>query len=962
MGQVCLLGRPPASETVLNHGDWFDIAMNYKRRPDMPNANNFHAVAIRGILDETRLRSAVDDLQARHPRMRARFYMNPLTDTTYLLETQEKIPLLVRDGTYSTINIDLEQALMRPIYPNRGPFCHVTYVRHQAEGTGLLVFCNNHGVGDGRCCEVVLSQLLKLYDGQEVPFFRNARGMFQLVGSSARAEKLEAWRRVEAEMAPINTDSVVETLVEPLHPSYAPKFEGVCLELLTFEPEEAQQLLTLCRREGTTVTGAIAAATQYAILAEMLLRGRTTELVGMGIDMNLRGRKLGPEFDQECGNFVVASKLRVPFEDDFWSAARKFTDMIKRIVDEDCSFEGMLSDYGDFLSMESLMMMQDLSNAALAAMEGSLEHCNFSSLGVLKHYGKYGEFEVLENFTASNIGFGSCKVNLCTSGASGRLTVTVMVAKNVVPHARQAACQLRDCVGRTVRGLMAPADSEDLSTTLRECSVAAQGMKEAAAARVAKIQGMKQGKLANREGHIFLGDASGNSSCITHVWVAVSTVCTVLATGVLAGWPLVQPTLREAGVFNYACEPQQHVCSAQDDALSLLYEISMYVTLILFMVCGTWFDFVGPRLSSVIGALASSISLFGIGVACALDAKTYPWSQWASMYFFCIMADMGGFLASMSLMGWLWHYPMSQTFLIGLSNGTAQSAAAMGTIVPALVARGVGVSTSFMLLATSAALAAIGLHFSTPSQADFYEQAARVLNVRVDSITAGKPSWYALKHQMKSLWSILFVFPLLNFLVYFAIGFGTVGYMRWMSSWSEKYQQWFDQDEVESLSVLFATAVPLGGVVLNPLSGIVMDRVGLARYTVIIIVATAGMAVAEPIRDFASQQLFMCLFAVYIGTIQNIPGKWPVHFVPPHLFGASFGSMSAFSGVFGMAVITPMSALGLDGDGPTSAMLGTCSLLLGAAGALLLLRGVPKTPPRNRYDTAARCMGGSKRI
>jgi len=583
-------------------------------------------------------------------------------------------------------------------------------------------------------------------------------------------------------------------------------------------------------------------------------------------------------------------------------------------------------------------------------------------LGELKNFGKYRDFEVLENFTASNIGFLSCKVNLCTSGSSGRLSVTVMVAKNVVPHARQLACHLRDRVGRTLRSLMMPADCREAKTILHECQAASQGMKDAAAKRVSKIQSLKTSKHLSQDGALFLGDIRGNHNCITHISIVVSTICTVLATGVLAGWPLVQPVLRQEGVFNYVCMAQQLRCDAQDDALATLYQISMYITLVVFMFCGMMFDFMGPKLSSVCGALASSISLCGIAAAVALDGKTYPWTQWALMYLCCIMADTGGFVASMSVNGWLWHYPKSQTFLIGLSNGTAQGAAAMGLIVPALVARGIGASASFMLLAMTAALAAVGLHFFTPSQAEFYEQAARVLNVRVDSITAGSPRWYALKYQVKSLWAILLIFPVLNSSVYAAIGFGTVGYMRWMSSWGEKYQLWFDDEEVQSLKILFATVVPLGGIILNPLSGIIMDQVGLARYTVVIVIATGGMALAEPIRDFASQQTFIWLFAVYIGTNQNIMGKWPIHFVPPHLFGTAFGSMSAVGGIFGIVLMLPLSALGLYGDGTTSAMLATCSALLGAVGTWLLLRGVPKTPPKNKYDSAARCMGHPKTV
>jgi len=949
-------GQPQASETILNHGDWLDLIW-WQPRPDAPNDNNFHAVAIRGILDETRLREAVDGLQARHPRMRAKLYMNPLTSHTYLLETKERIPVVVRDGSYLTINTDLERILMRPIDTAIGPFCHITYIRHLSEGTGLLVFGNNHGVTDGRGCEMVLSQLLKLYDGQDVPFSKNTKGMLQLV-TAPNAEKLKAWQQIEDCMPARHTNTILETFVEPGHPSYEAKFEGICLELLRLEAPEAKRLLEVCRREKTTVTGAVAAAAQYAVLAELLRRGRTTEFVMVGTDMNLRGRQLGPEYDQECGNFVYASSLRVGFETEFWAAARKFTCLIKQTLDQDCGLASMFAGYGDMVSKEGLMLMKSIGNEAQAVAGESMEHINFSSLGVLKRFGSYTDFEVLENFTASNIGFGASKCNLCTSGSSGRLTITFMVARNVVPHARQAACQLRDHAGCTLNGIMAPEDSEEHRAALQACSAAALGMQDAAKQRIEKRQALKQA------GHkvSFPGDTSGQNSCTTHIKVLLNVFCSILATGVLAGWPLVSPVLKEVGVFNYVCDAQEETCNAQAAVLASLYQYSMYISLLLTMVCGGLFDFVGPKASGVGGAMASCVSMLGIGLTITLDAKTYPWSQFSLMYLFCSVADMGGFAASMAIMGWLWHYPRSQSFLIGLSNGCVSSASAMGLFVPLMVEYGFSASSSFMLLSMLAALAAIGLFVATPPQSELYKQAAKVLNVPASSVKAQKPNWWGLKLGLKSLWSILCVFPMLNFLVCLALGCGTMGYMRWISSSGEKYRLWFNENEFEELEWLFATIVPVFSIVLNPVAGFIMDYLGLARYILIVISATAGMSVSEPIPTFDAQQVFMWLFAVYLGTVQNIIGRWPLYFVPPHLFGVTYGFMSAMGGIFGLILNPPLDAMGLTGDGPTCVLMTSCSVALGVVGVVLLVRGLPKRPPRTRFDTEAYCMNDASAL
>merc|ERR1712061_259984 len=136
----------------------------------------------------------------------------------------------------------------------------------------------------------------------------------------------------------------------------------------------------------------------------------------------------------------------------------------------------------------------------------------------------------------------------------------------------------------------------------------------------------------------------------------------------------------------------------------------------------------------------------------------------------------------------------------------------------------------------------------------------------------------------------------------------------------------------------------------------ILDCIGMARYTIIITVMTASMAVFEPLRTFGAQQVYMWLFAIYMGMALNIPGRWPLHFAPPHLYGTCFGLMLAVGGIFGFALDLPLTALGIVGDGPTSVMLVLAALAYAVVSAILVFRGLPKRPPRNRFDTAAYCV------
>ena len=76
-----------------------------------------------------------------------------------------------------------------------------------------------------------------------------------------------------------------QSLVDPTHPSYKPYYDGVCVEIARFSPEEVSRILQTSRAAGTTLTGALVAAIKVAYLKELVKRGRATELFEIGLDV-----------------------------------------------------------------------------------------------------------------------------------------------------------------------------------------------------------------------------------------------------------------------------------------------------------------------------------------------------------------------------------------------------------------------------------------------------------------------------------------------------------------------------------------------------------------------------------------------------------------------------------------------------------------------------------------------------
>jgi hypothetical protein len=525
-----------------------------------------------------------------------------------------------------------------------------------------------------------------------------------------------------------------------------------------------------------------------------------------------------------------------------------------------------------------------------------------------------------------------------------------MVSKNVVPQSRSLALEIAEGVGRLIQGILAGGEPE--RQALDECRAAAAGMRKVMEVRLAEVEETRRNGGKSRTGEVFKGDTNGNYTWGTHLKLFLNVIGTTLATGVLMGFPLYQQDLKEAGVFNYGCGVE-HTCKAQDEPLGKLYQYSLYTTMVLFMVLGMWFDFLGAQVSALIGSFLSCFSCLGIGLAISLDSKSVPVTQTVLMYTSFILADSGGFIASMCMYAWLWHYPRAQTFIIGLCQGTQQLSSLLGVCVHALVEIGFSCSTSFKIMSLSGLAAAFVLCPTVPTPKEFYEEAGRVLNMRPASLYPPSPSWWSIKLQFKILWGALRVFPLHSFLVFSAQACGYVGTMLWLTTWGVTYRQWFDEEGLAFLTGVYESVPVIGGILLNPLTGVLMDGIGLPNFTLALIVASAGMTSTVLMQSISGQTAFMCFWALYIGTMTNVLGRWPLYFMPPSVFGIALGSFTAFAAVVGILYNLVSWQLHIEGELPIFAwLMGSC-LCFSVVSFLLLKKGLPKRPPKSKYDSEA---------
>ncbi|MCE9574326.1 MAG: hypothetical protein K8W52_14355 [Deltaproteobacteria bacterium] len=304
-------------------------------RLDEASCLNFAVVAhVRPGLDATRVRAALDGLQARHPLLRAHI---ALRDGTPWFEWPVEVPPI--ELAQHAIDRDawpafFEAELRRGLRWRRAPLARAILLDHGARGESLALFLH-HSIGDGRSAVAAMRDLLweatagkpwsptvferSVACEQALP--AKVRGL----GGTARRAKLLAQLIAEGARYRDRLKCPV------LHPA-APHERTYHIEPRVFDVATTTALATRARAEQSTVHGAIGAA---MLLAMARLAGVDRErAVVFGSPIDVRAQ-LEPPVGDQLGMYLAASQYvaRIGPETRFWAIARGIRDRIVRDVE-----------------------------------------------------------------------------------------------------------------------------------------------------------------------------------------------------------------------------------------------------------------------------------------------------------------------------------------------------------------------------------------------------------------------------------------------------------------------------------------------------------------------------------------------------------------------------------------------------------------------------------------------------
>lgn len=308
---------------------------------DQAGCVNFVVVArIASLLDEEILRTALDLLSIRHPMLRTRIEIQG-DEPVFVSENVPPIPLRVEvrrsdDHWHTEAEKELEHSLPWPI----GPLIRVTLLKSSHVSDVLITF--HHAIGDGMSGLYLVRDLLRLA-GQisggispDIISFPERPPVEDLLPSGAHGLN-----------GLVKTVDLLGKQLKNIifrHPQKLPIDSNTllndrCVRIIhcALSPEETASLVARCRKEDTTVHGALCAALLKAVADQIYsMRSDTKPLtIGCMSAVDLR-RFLNPPIGEEVGLYfsMAITAHSVKKDVKFWNLARDARKAVHQSIED----------------------------------------------------------------------------------------------------------------------------------------------------------------------------------------------------------------------------------------------------------------------------------------------------------------------------------------------------------------------------------------------------------------------------------------------------------------------------------------------------------------------------------------------------------------------------------------------------------------------------------------------------
>ena len=255
--------------------------------------------AVRGPLDVSRLRKAVDELVRRHDAFRTRFTIRD-HKVIGLVEPTAEVPI-VRQEIQPGEETDVLRDFVQPFDLTKAPLMRVK-VASCSEAEHHIAFDIHHVIFDGASVALLLDELVRLYAGDSVP---DQAGL-SYAAHALLAERESAEERARQQRAywlgKLGGDRTPLALPLDFPRGRVQRFSGDYVEL-SIGPERRRQVESLAKAAGTTVF-----STLFSLFASVLSHLSGQDDITMGIPVECRR---DPRIRSTIGMFVNTLAVRV---------------------------------------------------------------------------------------------------------------------------------------------------------------------------------------------------------------------------------------------------------------------------------------------------------------------------------------------------------------------------------------------------------------------------------------------------------------------------------------------------------------------------------------------------------------------------------------------------------------------------------------------------------------------------